>query len=294
MPRRSRFSNVHDSLVAHFSSESQKVYSKSQLTDLLANKGDEWDLHDAKPSDFIAYLTKHTDLKVLKLKSEKYRKEITRYSWGRSSALALAASIHHRAYFSHGTAMMLHKLTPEPKLRTIYVNIEQSEKRRAPGLLTQEGINRAFSANQRQSNLIYTCNRTPLVVIAGKNTNRLSVDKISGPASEILLATSIERTLIDIAVRPSYSGGLEHILYAYRAAKQRVSVEKLTDILRELDYMYPYHQSIGFLMDKAGYPAASLEALRAFGLEFDFHLGHRLIEPIFSKEWRVHYPKALA
>ena len=95
-------------------------------------------------------------------------------------------------------------------------------------------------------------------MISGKNTNRLGVEEIVGPNSERLQVTNLERTLIDIVVRPAYAAGIIEVIKAYRAAKDRMSVNKLLEILKKLDYVYPYHQAIGFLMQQAGYPQEKL------------------------------------
>jgi hypothetical protein len=157
--------------------------------------------------------------------------------------------------------------------------------------LTQVGIDRAFSGKQRQSNLIYTYNSSSIVMITGKNTNRLGVEEIAGPAFETIQVTNLERTLIDIVVRPAYAGGTSQVLKAYRAAKERISVDRLVAILKQLAYVYPYHQPIGFLMQRAGYPEPGIDQLRALGLNHDFYLAHGLQQPEYSKDWRLFYPK---
>jgi hypothetical protein len=127
-------------------------------------------------------------------------------------------------------------------------------------------------------------------MISGKNTDRLGVEQVAGPAGEIVQATNLERTLIDIVVRPTYGGGVSQLLKAYRAAKGRLSVDRLVSTLGQLDYVYPYHQPIGFLMERAGYPAHGIDRLHALGLSHDFYLAHGLQEPKYSKDWRLFYP----
>ena len=83
------------------------------------------------------------------------------------------------------------------------------------------------------------------------------------------------------------------MLNVYRRAKDRVSVERLLKILKSLDYVYPYHQSIGFLMQKADYPDKSYAELRAIGLSYDFYLAHDIKQPKYSEDWRLFYPKEL-
>jgi hypothetical protein len=60
--------------------------------------------------------------------------------------------------------------------------------------------------------------------------------------------------------------------------------------LRTLDYVYPYHQSIGFLMERAGFGATKLKRLRELGSEFDFYLGYGLKDPVLDSSWRVFHP----
>ena len=242
--------------------------------------------------DFIAFLAKHGNLRARRFRSKAYGQEITRYAWGDVSPHELALSLKARAYFCHATAVTLHGLAKATS-KTIYLNVEQSAKPSYPGSLTQEGIDLAFSRKQRQSNLTYAHPGISVTVIAGKNTNRLGIEPISDIASQPVAVTNIERTLIDIVVRPAYAGGIVQVLSVYRGAKDRVSVERLLKILKSLDYVYPYHQSIGFLMQKADYPEKSHAELRAIGLNYDFYLEHDIKQPEYSEDWRLFYPKEL-
>jgi predicted transcriptional regulator of viral defense system len=291
MAKPSRLVLAKDNILSVFSRAPQHAYSQTQLTDVLFQHRRAWRLADhTTVRDFIAFLIKHGDLRACKFRSEAYGQEITRYSWGEASLLELAVSLKSRAYLCHATAVMLHGLTrSNPK--SIYLNVEQSVKPPSYGPLTQNGIDRAFSGKQRQSNLIYTCNGASVVTISGKNTNRLGVEEIAGPVSERLQATNLERTLIDIVVRPAYARGSSYVLEAYLAAKDRMSVDRLLAILKKLDHAYPYHQSIGFLMQKTGYPEKSCAKLRALGLNYDFYLAHGMQQPAYSNDWRLFHPK---
>ena len=103
--------------------------------------------------------------------------------------------------------------------------------------------------------------------------------------------TKIERTLIDIAVRPDYAGGPYQVLEAYVAARGRISGNVLVATLKKLDYVYPYHQVIGAYMLRAGFSRAQLAPLQRLGLNYDFYLTYGLKEADFIKEWRLHVPK---
>lgn len=293
MPKPNRLVLAKDAILLTFSNAPKKVYFKGQLADVLLHNRRIWHLADhTTAADFISFLMDHGKLQVREFRSETYGKTITRYSWGNASPLELAQSINARGYLCHATAAMLHGLA---KLSTkmIYLNVEQSAKPSSDGPLTQDGIARAFSGKQRQSNLIYTHDGVSVVMISGKNTNRLGIEGLAGPKSESLQVTNLERTLIDIIVRPAYGGGISHVLKAYRAGKDRVSVNQLITILKKLDYLYPYHQPIGFVMQKAGYPKKDCRKLRALGVDKDFYLTHGLHEPAYSEDWRLFYPRDL-
>ncbi len=86
--------------------------------------------------------------------------------------------------------------------------------------------------------------------------------------------TNLERTLIDATVRPVYAGGVFEVRKAYELAKEKVSVNRLAALLQKLDYIYPYHQAIGFYLERAGYKVGLVSLLRRFPMEFDFYLAH--------------------
>ena len=89
-------------------------------------------------------------------------------------------------------------------------------------------------------------------------------------------------------------GGVAQILKAFRRAKLSLSVTALIETLNTLDYVYPYHQAIGFYMDRAGYSESDTSKLLALGISFDFYLAYQL-EPDrqFDEKWHVYYPRTL-
>lgn len=292
MARPSRLSLAKNDILPLFSGAPGKIYSQKQLADILRDHRDSWGLAaSTKVPDFIAFLTKHGNLRAQRFHSKHYGQEIGRYSWGEVSPLALALSIKSRSYLCHATAVSLHNLAPlNPK--KIFVNAEQSPKPSASGTLTQDGIKLAFSRKQRQSNLVYAYAGISVTLIAGKNTNRLGVEQLDHQGSKLSI-TNLERTLIDIVVRPAYADGIAQVLKAYIAARDRISIDRLIEILKKLDYVYPYHQSIGFLMQMADYPDNNYEQLRKLGFQHDFYLAHDMQNPAYSESWRLFFPRAL-
>jgi hypothetical protein len=267
------------------------VYGKRGLQDLVREHRSAWHLGTVPVDVIVGLLLRESRLAIIDLQSERYRPE-QRYAWGTPSAFHLALSLRPNAYLSHGTAAYLHGLQGDVPA-TFFVNKEQAAKAQA-GKLTQEALDRAFAARPRQSNLVYADKEgRRFVVIAGKHSARLEVGQVPGPAGELLEATRPERTLVDIAVRPVYAGGVHKVLEAYRAARERISVNVLMATLKKLGHLYPYHQAIGFYLERAGYDARALDLARRPGLEFDFYLAHGMKDTEFSRDWRLTYPRGL-
>ena len=265
-----------------------QALKRRDLTELFAKERRSWGLpKELSFRRFLEFLLAEGGLKQVELQSEHYRNEI-RYAWDQPSAYTVALSLRNKSYLTHGTAVFLHGLNDQVPKR-IYVNHEQSPKPQG-GSLTQEGLDRAFAGRQRQSNLSYSYEDFQIVIVNGKFTDRLEVSPLDVEGKK-LDVTRLERTLIDIAVRPAYAGGVVQVLEAYVGAKERISVNTLVATLKKLDYVYPYHQAIGFYMERSGYPQSQWSKLMKLGIDFNFYLAHDIPEDKkFDSTWQLYYP----
>lgn len=218
---------------------------------------------------------------------ESYRMK-SRYLWGTPSAYRVALSLRSNSYLTHASAVHLWGFLHEiPK--TIYVNQEQGPKPRT-NRLSQEGINRAFKNEPRLSKYAYIHDGHRILLLSGKHTARLGVIELIHTNGESYPTTTIERTLIDCVVRASYAGGVEMTQKLFRNARERVSTTELVSMLRKLDYTYPYHQAIGFLMERGGYREDQVAPLRAIGMSYDFYLSNKMKSPRYDPSWKLYYP----
>ena len=77
----------------------------------------------------------------------------------------------------------------------------------------------------------------------------------------IFLAKQVSQT------GPVYAGGVEHVLEAYRRARDRTSVPRLIVTLKKLGHVYPYQQAIGSYMERSKFSKNRFERLRQPGME---------------------------
>lgn len=197
-----------------------------------------------------------------------------------------ATSLRKGAYLSHSSSMNILGLTQQiPKI--IYVNKEQSPKNKSKDPLNQESIDRAFKNQQRKSKYIFKIEEYQIILLSGKSTNNAGVviDNYLG-----IPLTCLERTLIDITVRPKYAGGVFNVLEAFKNSISNIDFEKILNILKKLDYKYPYHQSLGFYLERAGANSEILKKFSEFGIDFNFYLDYSMTSTKLDKSWRVYFP----
>jgi hypothetical protein len=178
----------------------------------------------------------------------------------------------------------------------IYVTNEQSAKPKKEIFLSQDNIDVAFRKQQRESSNVWLgVNDFKIIMLDGKSSNNLGVlSDIDSNPGEHIRYTDLERTLIDITVRPNYSGGVYEVLEAYKRAKDRVSINKMAAILKRLDYTYPYHQAIGFYLDKSKvYSEKQIDILRKEKMNFKFYLTYGMTDLEYCDKWKIYYPKGM-
>jgi len=275
----------------YFKQETNKVYSPTQIGQHLTNikKGSRLP-NRTKTAEMIEILESSDKLKKIELSfpSKKY----TRYTWGEKSIYEILLSLDVNAYYSHFSALYFHKLLDRDET-DIYLNIEQSPKREYINTMMQENINKAFSRIPRITNNVTNYMQNKIYLLNGKNTGKLGVISMKGPHKEKIFLTNIERTLIDIAIRPQYSGGVSNVLNVYRKVIQNISAEKILKMLTKLKYLYPYHQTIGFYLDKAGLKKDSIIFREKIRIKYDFYLTYQIDNPEYCEKWRIYYPKSL-
>lgn len=288
MANKARFVVAESSIKSFFRDGTRKVYSKENLDEVLEQNRAFWNLPFSMVTEkFIEKLVRSEILfkREILFSGQNIKKE--RYLTSDASVFQVASSLINKAYLSHFTAVFLHGLTNQvPK--TVYISFEQSKKNNISRELKQASIDSAFSKPQRRSGSTTIYEGFTFLLHSGMYSNRMGITSLND-----LPVTNIERTLIDIAVRPNYAGGVDSVLEVYRRAIDKISINKLSAILDKLNFIYPYHQAIGFYLQKAGLNDSKLEVFYKKEKHFDFYLTYEIIEKEYNSTWRIFHPKGI-
>jgi hypothetical protein len=297
MPVTSRFHIAKPDIVAHFDSLPVPVLRESEIGRILDQQREFWRLTKSTTvATFVGDLTRKSKLREIKMPFPQGAGH--GWTWGEVPLLEALQVIVPHSHYSHYTAVRLHGLT-EQVPKTVYLTQERPTSRSSTvpeEPYPQESIDAAFQRPPRQSKNEVAKDGTRFVLLFGANHSELGLTtrrvNWGGDRDLSLKATTLERTLIDIAVRPFYAGGVAEVARAFERAKDSdVSVNKLAAVLQQMEFGYPYHQAIGYYLERAGYRSVQVDLLRRFPRERDFYLTHQMSETDYVKSWRLFVPK---
>ncbi|MCU0432696.1 MAG: hypothetical protein MUC87_04515 [Bacteroidia bacterium] len=271
-----------------------KSFTRYSFSRFFSAHKNEWEL--PKSATFYRFLKILSDNQIITKsvifsENEDGRLPDYLYAWKTDDIWTIIQGLKHDAYFSHLSAVVLHDLTNQiPK--TFYLNNERTSvvlKSKSAAPIQQSAIDRAFLKEQRRSERSYRINSQKILLLNGQFTNRLGVIKTKTASAEFNY-TDLERTLIDITVRPGYAGGVFDVLEAYKKALPDMDIPKLIKYLKALNYVYPYHQAIGFYLEKAGCAESYLRKLE-LPMKYDFYLTYGIRKKEYAERWKLYYPK---
>lgn len=278
-------------IVAEFEKQ-PSVLRRADISAVFDAQREFWRLAKSTgPHAFIDFLERSTPLKAVDFP---FKRPVVGYTWGDVPLLEVLLGLVEHSFYSHYTAVRLHGLT-EQVPKTIYLNQERRDAPEPPEEpFPQEAIDAAFARPPRISTNEVLHGDARIVYLtsayhAGLGLMSGSVNYGDKRALQ-LRYTSLERTLIDIAVRPFYAGGFFEVAKAYENAKDRVSVNTMGAMLKRMEFGYPYHQAIGYYLERAGYKPSVIDIFRKMPMERDFYLGH-MEESHYIPEWRLFVPK---
>lgn len=291
-----RFSKaILDQVIQLIDQKDTTVYNEDQLKQFIEEVMNELEISDATVHTAFKRLLSMNHLRRLLIQfsgkrgKKKVEKEYQRFANKDANKYQIIASIAKHSYFSHQTALYFNNIASS-MTNTIYLSHEQSYKENPGSTLKQENIDSAFLQPVRTPRMTGKFQSKEIILHNGKFTNDAGV--VFHPEFNVRY-TSLERTLLDITVRPNYAGGVKSVLKAFKKAKPLLNTKTIISLLDDVDYIYPYHQALGFYLDSAGYEWKEFAVLEERPKELDFYLAHKMGRIDYSERWKLYFPEGL-
>jgi hypothetical protein len=275
-----------------FAGKPQKVFNQKELQKLFEEQKSHLRIRSYNLTKFISLLTELAILKKVEFKFFNSETSLhkTRYLFGKPDKYDLTKGLGKNPYLSFESALHYHALlNKEPKINN--VTIEQSPKKTVVKVLAQDRIDLAFSQEAKTANTMASYGKNKWLIHNGMFTGNIGLcDYKPSPSIKI---TDIERTILDATVRSTLVGGPERVLEFYKKAKGKVSTQNLLSHLKNINYTYPYHQSIGFYLEASGYDVKEYEGFKEIPMPYKFYLDYGMESTNYNKDWKVYYPDDL-
>lgn len=274
------------------------LFRPRELSSIFEARRDFWRLGKSMTlTAFTRFMLDKTDLRHVRY--EFPNRAVSGFTWGDVPTLEVVLGLVDGSYLSHFTAMRIHGLT-EQLPKTIYVSKEKPEgssMRIDDEPFEQDAIDAAFNRQPRisQNEITLPDGKGRLMMLesayhAGVGITSGAINWGGGRPLN-LRYTNLERTLIDVVVRPFYAGGVFEVAKAFENARGELSGNAMLAMLKRMNFGYPYHQAIGYYLDRSGYKSSVVDLYRRLPMEQDFYLSHGMERTRYITRWRLHVPE---
>jgi hypothetical protein len=215
-----------------------------------------------------------------------------------STQLAAAWSHAPTGCYCHLTSVFFHALTQQiPQKVFIRRRDIAPRKTKRPETLSDSQIRSQFIKPQK-----VTGKRVPLpggecVLISGYKNDQTGVIPVPNefrafPADARI--TDLERCLIDAVVAPHYNGGIMSLPALFAEAADQLNLQTLIGHYGELEFLYPFHQTIGFFLHHSGQTEAAERWRETFQPTNRFFVDKNAKTNWgYDTVWHVYYPRGL-
>lgn len=262
----------------HIAKINYPVINEMELNDVLSMIKDNRGLKSCRKEDLKNFIIKKfVKQKVL---------GTTNLYWFSTDAndLEIFSAVSRFSFFSYQTSLYIHSLVEELSYDIFMVKERKPYNHQSDNLLTQHSIDESFKKDPRLATNRKIIKGHQINIINGQFQNNIGVIK-----SNQYFITDLERTLIDCVVRPFYAGGSLGVLKAFESAKGRLNTDILYEHYSKMNFTYPYHQALGYYLERSGHVESQFEPFLKYEQEFDFYLDYKIKNKSYNKKWRIYF-----
>lgn len=237
--------------------------------------------------------------KIFKARNGKKISLYSSYPLEEYSPYELALSMFPGGYFCNLTAIFHHGLTDQVP-NSVYVCHEtiRAHMGNPTDISVESRVRSAFIQPHRHTNYVFNVQGHEIVTLDRERDSDYGVvrmQKSHSPCPAGSRVAGLERALVDAVVAPHYNGGITSLPAYFKSAKGKLNVEELLAVYSKLRFVYPYAQSIGFLLEHVGMREQADKVRHVYPPRHRFYLDHNAKESWnYNARWMIYYPKGLS
>lgn len=212
--------------------------------------------------------------------------------------LLLGLSLYPSSYYCFQTSLYCLGITKKmPKINHLAKERPKYGKTNSDFQLTSEIVKAEFQKAAKISKRSATYNGYTFNFFEREFTGKEGIISVQNPITKEtqVQTTSLERTLLDIAIAPHHVGGFREACKLWKLiyANSQPDLSQMHAIYEKLNYKYPYWQRIGLILKNEVSPKSAVEWKANFSApELIFYADR---EPQknwdFDSEWNIGFPK---
>ena len=209
---------------------------------------------------------------------------LTRYSFHKDIPdETLLLSLKKRAFLSMSSSLNYQGLSSY-RDDFVFISQEQSPKEDYNhSKLTQEAIDNAFSKDYRRTKKVGKYNNKHIVFLEPKNTKEFGVIEING-----IKVSSVSRALVEMVVNVQYFRNTKELISVFKKIKSNIDIDEVFDIVEKFDFIYPYHQSIGYILEKIGFKREKLYKFKECVSKLNFYTDKKQDNYKYIAYWKMY------
>lgn len=263
---------------------SNDSYNLNDLKGLLINLKEKGLVSNSMPSS--KFYDRLVDIGLLSFSVFMDGGYLTRYSFNESlSNEKLLTSLKKNAFLSMSSALNYIGLS-EYRNNFIFISKEQTDKGSDSGdvELTQKAIDNAFAKDYRKTHMIGKYNNKHIIFLQPKYTMQFGVTEIDG-----IKVSSVNRALVEMVVNVQYFRNSREIIDVFSKIKNHINVDEVFAITQRFDFIYPYFQSIGYILEEIGFEKRELDEFKECISEFDFYTDKNQLNYSYDPYWKMYH-----
>jgi hypothetical protein len=270
--------------------KSKKFYTYRDLQILLENlKRDSLVAQSLKFDSFFSrVIQKDLHKESIHLDSQVVPQDLTRYYFGDTNTEFDKALMYKKdSFLSLSTSLNFQGLSTIQD-NIIYTSSELNDKSKysKPITLTQQDIDNSYSKEARKTKSYAEYGDKFLVLLTPKYSNKIEVIEYNG-----IPVSSINRALVEIIVNSQYYKSTQEIINIFKPIKKYIDLEKVNNVLIGFNYIYPFHQCVGFFLEQIGFKREELGIFHKYVDTLVFYTRKQLLEYRYDDYWKIRFNK---